>query len=138
MLLLLPTVSVEDPGGSALSPFCLTRAVILPLWRKIILRLIWPEVVESPLTRRAVSGFSSSAVAEEALRTWVSVRDGQSEPADPVYAFKSGPPVGGNKLFRQVFLPAGLLGKGDEVSNLVGSSSTEKKVEQAPLLRGNA
>ena len=49
------------------------------------------------MARRAVSGFSRSTVPEGALRTWVSVREGERGP-DPVDAFKSGPPVGGNKL----------------------------------------
>ena len=105
----------------------------------IILRLIWPEVVESPLARRAVSGLSCSTVAVGALRTWDSVRGGERGPADPVDAFKSGPPVGGTKLSTGGgFLPADLLGKGDEVANLVGSSSTGKRVERPPLVRGNA
>ena len=50
------------------------------------------------MARRAVSGFSCSTVAEGALRTWVSVREGERGPADPVDAFKSEPPVGGTKL----------------------------------------
>ena len=53
--------------------------------------------------------------------------------------FKSRPPVGGNKLSTgEGFLPPGLLGKGDEVANLVGSFLTGKRVERPPLLRGNA
>ena len=90
--------------------------------------------MESPLARRAVSDFTCSTAAEGALRTWVSVREGKRGPADPVNAFKSGPPVGGNKLSTgEGFSPASLLGKGDEVANLVGSSSTGKRVERPPL-----
>ena len=60
-------------------------------------------------------------------------------PADPAHAFKSGAPVGGNKLSTEEgFLPVGLLGKGDGVANLVGSSLTGKRVERPSLLRGNA
>ena len=93
----------------------------------------------SPLARRTVSGFSCSTVAEGALCTWVSVREGERGPADPVYSFNSGPPVGGTKLSTGGgFLPEDLLGKGDEVANLVGSSSTGKRVERPLLLRGNA
>ena len=67
------------------------------------------------------------------------MREGETGPADPVDAFKSGPPVGGAKLSTDGgFLPADLLGKGDEVANFVGSSLTGKRVERAPLLRGNA
>ena len=36
------------------------------------------------------------------------------------------------------FLYVGLLGKGDEVANLVDSSLTGKRVERPSLLRGNA
>ena len=69
--------------------------------------------MESRLARRAVSGFSYFTVAEGALRTWVSVREGKRGPADPVNAFKSGPPVGGNKVLTgEGFLPVDLLGKG--------------------------
>ena len=94
--------------------------------------------MESLLARRAVSGFSCSTVAEGALRTWVSVCEGERGPADPVDAFKSGPPVGGTKLSTGGgFLPADLFGKGDEVANLVGSL-TGKRVERPSLLRGNA
>ena len=51
-------------------------------------------------------------------------------------AFKGGPPVGGNKLSTgEGFLPAGLLGKGEELA--LDSSSTGKSVERPPLLRGN-
>ena len=44
---------------------------------------------------------------------WVSVREGEIWPADPVDAFKSGLPVG-EKIFSTAegFLPPGLLGKG--------------------------
>ena len=75
--------------------------------------MIWPEVVKSPLARRAVSGFSCSTVAERALRTLGSVREGNRGPADPVGAFKSGARADRNKvLTRGGFLPVGLLGKG--------------------------
>ena len=47
--------------------------------------------------------------------------------------------MGGTKLSTgEGFLPAELLGKGGEVANLVGSSSTGKMVERPPLLRENA
>ena len=36
------------------------------------------------------------------------------------------------------FLPVDLLGKGDEVANVVDSSLTVKRVERPPLLRANA
>ena len=95
--------------------------------------------MQLPLARRAVSGFSCSTVADGALRTWVSVREGERGPADAVDAFKSEPPIVGTKLpTGGGFLPADLLGKGDEVANLVGSSLTRKRVERPPLLRGNA
>ena len=58
-------------------------------------------------------------------------------PADPAHAFKSGAPVGGNKLSTEEgFLPVGLLGKGDEVANIVVPSFTGKRVERPPLSRG--
>ena len=58
--------------------------------------------------------------------------------ADPVDAFESGARVGGNKVpAGEGCLPASLLGKGDEVANLVDSSFTGKRVERPPLLRGN-
>ena len=94
----------------------------------IILRLIRPEVVESPLARRAVSGFTRSTVAEETLRTWIIVCEGERGPADPVEAFKSGPPVDGTNFSTgEGFHLADLLGKGDEEANRVGSSSTGKR-----------
>ena len=66
------------------------------------------------------------------------MREGEGGPADPVDAFKSGPPVGGTILSTGGgFLPADLFGKGDEVANLVGSL-TGKRVERPSLLRGNA
>ena len=81
-----------------------------------------------------MSGFSCSTVAEGALRTWGSVREGERGPADPVDAFKSGARVSGNKVpTGEGFLSVGLLGKGHEVANL-----DMKKVERPPLLRGNA
>ena len=93
----------------------------------------------SPLARRTVSGFSCSTVAEGALCTWVSVREGERGPADPVYSFNSGPPVGGTKLSTGGgFLPEDLLGKGDEVANLVGSSLTGKGLDRPPFLGRNA
>ena len=78
----------------------------------------------SPLDRQAVSGLSYSIVKGE-LRAWVSVREGERGPPDPVDSFKSGSPVGGNNLSTgEGFLLAGLPGKGDEVANLDDSSST--------------
>ena len=60
-------------------------------------------------------------------------------PADPVDAFKSGLPVGGTTLSTGGgFLPADLLGKGDKVANLVGSSLAGKRVGKPSLLRANA
>ena len=89
--------------------------------------------------KRQVPGFSCSTVAEGELPTWVSVREGERGPADPVDAFKSGPLVGGTKLFTGGgFLPADMLGKGNEVANLVASSLTGKRVERPPPSRGNA
>ena len=94
----------------------------------IILRLIWLEVMESPLVRRAVPGFSCSTVAEGAQRTWGSVRESERGPADPADAFKSGARLGGDKVpTGEGFLPVGLLGKGDDVANLVDSSLAGKK-----------
>ena len=82
-----------------------------------------------------MSGLYCSTIAEGALCTSVSVREGEKGPADPVDAFKSGLPVGGTKLSTgRGFLPAALPGKGDEVANLVGSSLTGKNVERPPLL----
>ena len=96
--------------------------------------MISPEVVESPLARRTVLRFSCSTVAERTLRTWVSVRDGERVSANPVDAFKSWAPVGGNKLSAGVgFLPVGTHGKGDEVANLVDSFVKGKGVERPPL-----
>ena len=83
--------------------------------------------MESPLARRGVSGFSCSTVTEGALPTWGSVPESERGPADLVDAFNSGARVGGNKVpTGEVFLPVGLLGKGDEVANLVDSSLTGK------------
>ena len=73
--------------------------------------------MESPLARRAVSGFFCSTVAEGAPRTWVSVREGERRPADSVDAFKSRPPAVGTKLSTGGgFLPADLIGKVAESS----------------------
>ena len=95
--------------------------------------------MESPLARRAVSGSSCFTVAEGALHTWFSVREGERGPANPVDAFESGLPLVGNKLSTgEGLLPPGLLVKMDEVTNLAGSSSTGKWEERPPLLRGNA
>ena len=95
--------------------------------------------MDSLLARRVVSGFSCSTVAERALRTLVSVRKGGRGHENPVDAFKSGPPVGGTKLSTGGgFLSSDLLGKGDEVTNLVGSSLTVRRVERPPRVRGNA
>ena len=95
--------------------------------------------MESPLARRAVSDFSCSTVAEGALRTWVSVREGKIGPAELVDDFKRGALVCGNNMSDgEGLFAVGLLGKGDEVANLVGYPLTEKWVEWPPLLRGNA
>ena len=48
-------------------------------------------------------------------------REGERGPADPIGAFKSRAPVGGNKLsIGESFFPVGLFGKGNYVANLVG------------------
>ena len=140
MLLLCPVVSVVGQGRQGdLSPFCLTRAEILPPFAGYVVRLILPEVVESPLDRRVVSSFSYSTVCERTLRTWGGVSQGARGPEGPVDAFKSGARVGGNKVpAGESFLPVGLLGKGDEVPRLVDSSLTGIRVERPLLLRGNA
>ena len=70
---------------------------------------------------------------------WGSVREGERGPADPLGAFKSGARAGGDKVpTGEGFLPVGLLGKGDEVANLVESSLTGKRTELPSLLRRNA
>ena len=47
--------------------------------------------------------------------------------------------MGGNNVpAGEGFPPVGLLGKGEEVANLVGSSLAGKREEWPPLLRGNA
>ena len=70
---------------------------------------------------------------------WGSVREGERGPADPLGAFKSGARAGGDKVpTGEGFLPVGLLGKGDEVADLVDSSLAGQRVERPPLLRGNA
>ena len=95
--------------------------------------------MELPLACREVSGFSWSTVAKGALRTWASVREGKRGPAESVYAFKSGLPVGSTKSSTGGgFLPADLLGKRDEVANLVGFSLAGKRVGKPSLLRANA
>ena len=87
---------------------------------------------KGPAGQRGLSPFCLTRAA-------IGVRGGERGPADSVGAFKSGSPVGGTKLSTgESFLPADLLGKGDEVANLVGSSLTGKRVERPPLLRGNA
>ena len=84
--------------------------------------------MESPLARRVVSGFFCSTVAEGALRTWGIVGEEERGPADTVDAFKSGARMDGNKVLTgEGFPPADLLGKGDEVANLVDSSLTGKR-----------
>ena len=45
--------------------------------------------------------------------------------------------MGGKVSPREGLAPVDLLGKGDEVANLIGSSLTEKR-ERPPLLQGNA
>ena len=95
--------------------------------------------MEAALYRRAVSDFSCSTVAEEALRTWGIVRKHERAAADPLDAFKSGARVGGIIVpIGEGYLPVDLLRKGDEVANLVDSSLTGKRVERPSLLRGNA
>jgi len=67
------------------------------------------------------------------------VREDERGPADPVDVFKNGARVGGNKgSTGEGFRPVDLVGKGDEVANLVDSSLIGKRVERPPLLRGNA
>ena len=62
----------------------------------------------------------------------------EAAPVDPVGVFSNGTRAGGNNCFtRGDSFPLGLLEKGDEVSNLVGSSLMEKKTERPPLLRAN-
>ena len=56
------------------------------------------------------------------------MREGEKRLADPVDAFKSGLPVGGNGCSTgEGFLPPDLLGNGDEVANIAGSTSTEQE-----------
>lgn len=67
------------------------------------------------------------------------MRDDERASEDPADDLKNGARVGGNKVpTGEGFLPVDLLRKGDEVANLVDSSLTGKRVEQPPLLRGNA
>ena len=60
-------------------------------------------------------------------------------PADPVDAFKNGGQVGGIIVpTGEGFLAVELLGKVDDVANLVDPPLTGKRVWRTPLLRGNA
>ena len=69
--------------------------------------------MESALHLRATSVFCCSTVAEDALRTWGSVREGERGPADLVDAFKSGARVGGDKVPTGEGFLVGLMGKGE-------------------------
>ena len=82
------------------------------------------------MARRAVSDLSGSTGAEGALRTWSGMREDKRGPGDPVDDFRNGARVGGNKVpTGEGFPPVDLVGKGDEVANLVDSSFTGKRVE---------
>ena len=60
-------------------------------------------------------------------------------PANPVDDFENGAPVGCNKgSTGEDFRPVNLVGKGDELSNIVDCSLRSKNVEWPPLFRGNA
>ena len=66
------------------------------------------------------------------------MREGERGPADPIDVFTSGVRVGGNKMATgEGFHPVGLLGKGDEVVDLVDAFLTGKSAERSPLVRGN-
>ena len=53
--------------------------------------------------------------------------------------FRNGARVGGNIVpTGEGFLPLDLFGEGDDIANRVDSSLTAKRVEQPPLIRGNA
>ena len=60
------------------------------------------------------------------------MRQDETWVVDPVDAFKSKARVGGNKLpTGEGFLPVDLLGKGDDVANLVDSCLTGRRVATA-------
>ena len=85
-----------------------------------------------------MSGFSCSTGAEPAPRTWGIVRKDEGGPGDQVEDFENGTRVGGDKVpNREGFFDVDLLGKVDEVANLVDSSLNENRVERPPLLVGN-
>ena len=130
---------LDQRGQGALSPFCLTKAAILPILTGMLSGRSYPGAVESPLARRALSVFFCSTGAEGALRTWSGVREDERGPAGPADDFENGAPVGGNKgSAGEGFRPVDLVGKGDGVVSPVDSSLIQKRVERPPLLRGNA
>ena len=84
-------------------------------------------------------GSSSCSTGTDAARcAWVSMREDERGPADPVDVFRSGARVSGNKsITREGYFPSGLLEKRDEVAILVDSSLTGKMIERPLLSRGN-
>ena len=90
----------------------------------------------SPLVRRAVSSFSCSTVAEEALRTWGSVYEGEKGPADPADAFKSGARVSGNtSAHRRGLPPCRSAGEGGRVAKSCRLFFDRKKGRAAAVTR---
>lgn len=62
------------------------------------------------------------------------MREDERRSVDRIYGFKNGARVDYNKVpTGEGFLPVDLLGKVDEVANLIDSSMIEKRVERPPL-----
>ena len=91
--------------------------------------MICPEVVQSPLARRTVSGLPCSAGAEGAAHTGDIVHEDKDAPTGPADDFENEIRVDGNTVpTEEGLLAVDLLEKGDEVANLVDSSFTGKWV----------
>ena len=62
------------------------------------------------------------------------MREDERGPANPADEIENGAPVGGNKgPTGGGFRPVDLVGKGDQVANIVDSSLIGKRVERPPL-----
>ena len=66
------------------------------------------------------------------------MREDERGPTDPAGDFKHGARVGGNKSPTAEGLSVDLLGKTDEVDNLVDSPLVQKRVERPPAFRRKA
>lgn len=94
--------------------------------------------MKSPLARLAVLGLCCSTKAVGALHTWVSVRENVMGPADATDCVKIEFEVSDNNVSAgKGFFLADLLGKVNEIENLVDYSLIGNQVARPPLVRGS-